>query len=53
MRVTAPANRCFEAEKRSRLLICMHNEPSIVAAMCIGNEDRSPLGIHGRDASPN
>jgi hypothetical protein len=41
------ANYCFEFQKRSQQLICMHNETLSVAAMCVSNEDRSPFTIHG------
>ena len=38
--------RRFEFEKRSQLFIRAHNETLSVAAMCVCNPDRSPLGIH-------
>jgi hypothetical protein len=42
----ASANRRFELQKCSQFLIRMHNEPPFVVAMCVGNPDRSPVGIH-------
>jgi len=37
------ANRCIEFQKRSQLFIGSHNETLSIAAMCIGDEDRSPI----------
>jgi hypothetical protein len=39
-------NRRFNFHKRSQLFIRVHNETLSVAAMCTGNEDRSPARIH-------
>jgi len=35
----------LQAQKRSQLFIRSHNETLSVAAMCVCNPDRSPLGI--------
>ena len=40
------ANRRFEFHKRSQLFIRVHNESLSVAAMCVCNPDRSPVGIN-------
>jgi hypothetical protein len=40
-------NRQFQFKKRSQLFIGAHNETLSVAAMCVSNEDCSPVGIHG------
>ena len=37
----------FEFKKRRQLFIRTHNETLSVAAMCVSNPDRSPVGIHG------
>jgi hypothetical protein len=34
-------------KKRSQLFIRAHNETFSVIAMSVGNEDSSPVGIHG------
>jgi hypothetical protein len=39
-------------KKRSQLFIRAHNETFSVIAMSVGNEDSSPVGIHGWDATP-
>jgi hypothetical protein len=41
------ANRRFKVQKRSQAFIGMHNETFSVAAMCVCNPDRSPVGING------
>jgi hypothetical protein len=41
------ANRRFKFHKRSQYFIGTHNETFSVAAMRVGNPDRSPLGING------
>jgi hypothetical protein len=33
-------------EKRRQFFIGMHNEPLSIAAMCVSNPDRSPVGIN-------
>jgi hypothetical protein len=30
----------------------VHNETLPVVAMCVGNEDRSPVGVHSCDTTP-
>jgi hypothetical protein len=40
-------NHPREFQKRSQLIIRMHNETLSVAAMRISNPDRAPLGING------
>jgi len=47
-----PSDRWFRFDKRSQLLIRAHNETLSVAAMCVSNEDRLPIRIHGWDAAP-
>jgi hypothetical protein len=42
----ASADRPFQFQKRRQLFICLHNEQLSVAAMCISNPDRSPVGIN-------
>jgi hypothetical protein len=42
-----PPNRDFKFHKRRQLFICTHNEALTVAAMCVSNDDRSPVRIHG------
>jgi hypothetical protein len=39
-------NRRFEFHKRSQLFICVHNETLSVVPVCVGNPDRSPVGIN-------
>jgi hypothetical protein len=39
-------NRRFEFEKRAQLFIRTHNKLLSVAAMCVCNPDRSPVGIN-------
>lgn len=34
-------------QKRSQLVICVHDEALTISAMCVGNEDHSPFTIHG------
>jgi hypothetical protein len=43
----ATPNRRFKFNKSSQLFIRVHNEALSVVAMCVGNKDRSPVGIHG------
>jgi hypothetical protein len=38
-------NRRFELQKSSQLFSRMHNETLSVAALRVGNPDRSPVGI--------
>jgi hypothetical protein len=40
-------DRRFEFHKRRQLFIRAHNETLAVAAMCVCNPDRWPVGIHG------
>jgi len=40
-------SRRFKFDKRSQLFISTNNETLSVAAMCVRNEDRSSVGIHG------
>ena len=42
----AIADRRFEFHKRRQLFIRVHNETVSVAAMCVSNVDRVPVGIH-------
>jgi hypothetical protein len=42
----------FEFDKRGQLFIRVHNETLSVITMRIGNEDCSPVGIHGCDTAP-
>ncbi len=35
------------SKKRRELFIRTHNETLSVAAMCVGNPDRAPVGING------
>jgi hypothetical protein len=42
----ASANRRFEFNKRAQLFIRSHNKTLSVAAMCVRNPDRSPVGIN-------
>jgi hypothetical protein len=35
-----------ELEKRRQFFIRVHNESLSVSAMCVGNPDRSPVGIN-------
>jgi len=37
----------FELEKRRQLFIRVHNETLSIVAMCVCNEDRSPVAIQG------
>jgi hypothetical protein len=39
----------FKLDKRRQLFIGVHNETLSIAAMCVSNPDRSPLGIDGGD----
>jgi len=43
---TASANRQIEFDKRSQLFIGLHNETLSIVAMCVGDPDRSPVGIN-------
>ena len=38
--------RAFQLQKRSQLIVCMHNETLSVVAMCVNNPYRSPLRIN-------
>jgi hypothetical protein len=40
------AGDSFKLKKRRQLFIGVHNEPLSVVAMCVSNEDRSPVGIN-------
>jgi hypothetical protein len=40
-------NRRFKLEKRGQLFIRSHNGALTIVAVCVGNKDRSPVGIHG------
>jgi hypothetical protein len=40
------ANCRFQFQKSRQLFIRTHNEALSVAAMCVGNPDRSPVGIN-------
>jgi hypothetical protein len=42
----ASADRRFEFQKRGQQFIRSHNETPSVAAMCVCNPDRSPVGIN-------
>src|SRR6516162_9714921 len=46
------SDRRFEFQKRSQYFIRVHDKPLSTVAMCIRNEDCSPLGINGRTATP-
>jgi len=39
-------NRCFQFHKRGQFFIRVHNETLSVIAVCVSNEDRSPVGIN-------
>jgi hypothetical protein len=39
--------RRFKVQKRRQLFIGTHDEALSVAAMSVGNPDRSPVGING------
>jgi hypothetical protein len=41
------ANRRFKFQKSRQLFIRVHNETLSLAAMCVRDKDRSPVGIHG------
>ena len=41
-----PVNCPFQFQKRSQLLLRVHDEASTVVAMCVCNPGRSPMGIH-------
>jgi len=47
-----PANRRFKFKKHSQLFIRSHSETLSVAAMCVNNPDRLPVGINRCDAAP-
>jgi hypothetical protein len=51
--ITRAANRRFKFDKRSQLFIRSHNETLSVAAMCVGNKDRSPHWNQSQRRSPN
>jgi hypothetical protein len=40
------SNRRFDFHKSGQLFIRVHNETLAVAAMCVCNPDRSPVGIN-------
>jgi hypothetical protein len=40
-------DRRFKFNKPSQLFVRAHNEALILVAMCVNNEDRSPLEING------
>jgi hypothetical protein len=40
------ANRRFQFQKSGQLLIRVHNETLSIAAVCVCNPDRSPIGIN-------
>jgi hypothetical protein len=42
----ASADRRFQFQKRSQLIICTHNETLSVAAMRVSNPDRVPIKVH-------
>jgi hypothetical protein len=42
----------FEFHKRRQLFISVHNESLSVAAMRVGNKDRSPLAIQSWHTAP-
>jgi hypothetical protein len=44
--IPSSANHEFKFEKRRQLLVRVHNETFSVVAMCVCNEDRSPVGIN-------
>jgi hypothetical protein len=44
-------NRRFKFQKRNQVFIRAHNEPLSVAAMRIGNADRSPFAMASSNAS--
>jgi hypothetical protein len=41
------SNRRFKFQKDRQLFICPDDETLSVAAMCVGDPDRSPAKIHG------
>jgi hypothetical protein len=47
----ATPNRRFQFQKRRQLFIRTRNETLSVVAMCVSNEDRSPVEIHCCDAA--
>ena len=46
-RSTERINWRFKFHKRGQFIICPHNEPLSVIAVCVHNPDRSPLRING------
>jgi hypothetical protein len=42
----AAPNHRFQLHKRGQLLMRVHDETLSVAAMCVSNPDRSPVGIY-------
>jgi len=40
-------DRRFKFNKPSQLFVRARNEALILVAMCVNNEDRSPVGING------
>jgi hypothetical protein len=49
MKPTVPP---FLFQKRAELFVGMHDKTPSLAAMCVSNPDRSPVGINRRDATP-
>jgi hypothetical protein len=45
--IAASTDHRFKFQKPSQLFIRTHNETFFVAAMCVGDPDRSPLRING------
>jgi hypothetical protein len=43
---SATSNHRFKFQKRRQLFIRPHNETLSVVAVCVCNEDRSPVGIN-------
>jgi hypothetical protein len=50
-KLAVSADRLLQFHKRRQLFIRVHNETLSVVAMCVSNQDRSPIGIHGCDAA--
>jgi len=47
MQKAATTNRRFKFDESTQLFIHTYNQMLSVAAMRVGNPDRSPVGIHG------
>jgi hypothetical protein len=45
-------NRRFKFHKSGQLFVRSHNETFSIAAMCVCNPDRLPVGINGCDTAP-